>query len=193
MYKSNNVVYCDSIGNSEVIVRYPQNGDVEAMLKYINAISKEKTYITWQGEEISLKHEQIYLKNQLKRIKKNETVQLLLFVNSELSGISAIDLGERIKSHIGVFGITIAQKYHGKGFGKLLMKLILEEASRGLSKLKMITLEVFAENEKAIKMYKNFGFIQYGKLPKGNLYKGKLVDDIQMYKNVEINQSDSNV
>lgn len=184
MYKSNNVVYCDNIGNLEVVIRYPQNGDVEAMLKYINAISKEKTYITWQGEEISLKHEQKYLNKQLKRIKKNETVQLLLFINGELSGISAIDLGERIKSHVGVFGITIAQKYRRKGFGKLLMKLTLEEAYKNLVKLKIVTLEVFAENEKAIKMYKDFGFIKYGKLPKGNLYKGKLVDDIQMYKNV---------
>lgn len=193
MYKSNNVVYCDRIGNPEVIVRYPQNGDVGAMLRYINAISKERTYITWQGEEISLKHEQKYLKNQLERIKKHETVQLLLFVNDELSGISAIDLGKRIKCHIGVFGITIAQKYRGKGFGKLLTKLTLEEASKNLVKLKIITLEVFAENEKAIKMYKGFGFIEYGKLPKGNLYKGKLVDDIQMYKNVEVNQLGPNV
>lgn len=193
MNKPNNVVFSQNIGNLEVTVRYPQNGDVQAMLKYINAISKEKTYITWQGEEISLKHEQKYLKKQLEKIKKNETVQLLLFVNGELSGISAIDLGERIKSHIGVFGITITQKHRGKGLGKLLMKLTLEETSKNLVKLKIITLEVFAENEKAIKMYKDFGFIEYGKLPKGNLYKGKLVDDTQMYKNVEVNQLDSNV
>lgn len=187
MYKSNNVVYCDNIGNLEVIVRYPQKGDVKAMLNYINVLSKEKTYITWQGEKISLKHEQKYLKNQLEKIKKHETVQLLLFVNKDLSGISAIDLGKRIKSHIGVFGITIAQKYRGKGFGKLLMKLTLEEASKNLVKLKIMTLEVFAENEKAIKMYKDFGFVEYGKLPKGNLCRGKLVDDIQMYRNINVN------
>lgn len=184
MSKLNNVVYHNNNENLEVIVRYPKNGDAEAMLNYINTISKEKTYIIWQGEQTSLKEEQKYLMNQLEDINKHETVQLLLFVNNELSGISAIGLGKKIKSHVGVFGITISKKYRGKGFGKLLTKLVLKEAVKNLTKLKIVTLEVFTENKKALKMYENFGFIEYGKLPKGNLYKGKLVDDIQMYKNI---------
>ena len=179
-----NAIHKEIIDGLSVSIRYPESDDTKIMCDYINEISKEKTYITWQGEKISLEHEGKYLKGQLEKIKKNETTQLLLFVNGELSGISAIDLGERVKSHIGVFGITITQKYRGKGLGKLLMKLTLEEALNNLPKLKIITLEVFAENEKAINMYKNFGFIEYGKLPGGNLYKGKLLDDIQMYKNV---------
>ena len=72
----------------------------------------------------------------------------------------------------------------GKGLGKLLMKLVLEEASKNIPNLKIVTLECFAENEKAINLYKSFGFIAYGRLPKGNYYKGRFVDDIQMYKNV---------
>jgi RimJ/RimL family protein N-acetyltransferase len=178
-----NVVYKEIVDGLSVLIRYPESGDTKIMCDYINEISQEKTYITWQGEEISLEHEDKYLKKQIERIKKNETVQLLLFVDGELSGISAIDLGNRVKSHIGVFGITITQKYRGKGFGKLLMKLILEQASKNLPKLKLVTLEVFAENKKAIYMYEKFGFVEYGKLPGGNLYKGKMVDDIQMYKN----------
>lgn len=83
---------------------------------------------------------------------------------------------------IGRFGITIVNKYRGKGLGKLLMKLILNEACQNLPKLKIVTLEVFAENQKALKMYKNFGFTQYGRLPKGNQYRGKFVDDVLMYK-----------
>ena len=148
-----NAIHKEIIDGLSVSIRYPESGDTKIMCDYINELSKEKTYITWQGEEISLEHEEKYLKGQLEKIKKNETVQLLLFVNGELSGISAIDLGERVKSHIGVFGITITQKYRGKGLGKLLMKLTLEEALNNLPKLKIITLEVFAENEKAIKMY----------------------------------------
>ncbi|KKR63453.1 hypothetical protein A2210_02530 [Candidatus Woesebacteria bacterium RIFOXYA1_FULL_40_18] len=62
------------------------------------------------------------------------------------------------------------------------MKLVLNEAKK-LPKLKIVTLQVFAENGKAVKMYEDFGFKEYGRLPEGNLYKGKLVDDILMYKN----------
>lgn len=178
-----NIVYKGKIdGTLDAVIRYPRDGDVKAMCDYINTLSKEKTYITYQGEQIALKDEEKYLKGQLERINKKETVQLLVFVNDELSGISSIDLGKRIQNHRGGFGITIVNKYRGKGLGKLLMKLILNEASKNLPKLKIVTLEVFAENQKAIKMYKNFGFIRYGRLPKGVQHKSKFVDNILMYK-----------
>ena len=164
-----------------IVVRYPRTSDVEDMWKYINILSKEKTYITYQGEKISLKHEKEYLKGQLEKIEKKECAQLLLFTGKKLAGISSIDLGGRIEAHIGVFGITILKEFRGLGLGKLLMKLVLNEAKK-LPKLKIVTLQVFAENGKAAKMYKDFGFIEYGRLPKGNQYRGRFVDDILMYK-----------
>lgn len=166
----------------DIVVRYPQATDLMAMWRYINILSKEKTYITFQGEKISLKHEREYLKGQLEKIEKKESAQLLLFTGKKLAGISSIDLNNRIQAHVGVFGITILKEFRGIGFGKLLMKLVLNEAKK-LPKLKIVTLQVFAENGKAVKMYEDFGFKEYGRLPEGNLYKGKLVDDILMYKN----------
>jgi RimJ/RimL family protein N-acetyltransferase len=184
MSEPKGIVYHEVVQGFDVVVRYPQDRDAKVMCDYINVISEEKTYTTWQGERILLKDEEKYLKGQLERIDKDEVVQLLMFVNGELSGISEVGLDKKIKSHVGGFGISIAKKYRGRGFGKLLTKLILEESSKKLVKLKIITLEVFAENEKAIKMYKNFGFIEYGRLPKGLLFKGEPVDEIQMYKSV---------
>jgi RimJ/RimL family protein N-acetyltransferase len=34
-------------------------------------------------------------------------------------------------------------------------------------------------------MYQKFGFIEYGTLPKGILYKGEYIDEIKMYKEVK--------
>lgn len=164
-----------------ILVRYPEISDIKVMCDYINTLSKEKTYITWQGEEIKLKDEEKYLKSQLEKFKKSQSVQLLLFVDNKLSGISSVDMKERIQSHVGTFGITIIKEHRGKGLGKLLTKLVFDEVKK-LKSLKIITLEVFAENEKAIKMYEKFGFKEYGKLPLGNQYKGKLIDDILMSK-----------
>lgn len=184
MTKPSNTVYHEIVDCLDIVVRYPQEGDAMVMCDYINILSKEKTYITWQGEKLKLEDEEKYLVKQLKNIKNKETAQLLLFVNNGLAGISSIDLGSKVHSHIGTFGISISKEHRGKGLGRLLMKLVLEEALKNLTKLKIITLEVFAENEKAIEMYKDFGFIEYGKLPKGNKYKGRLVDDVLMFKNV---------
>lgn len=173
-----------NLNGLNVLLRYPKQGDAKLMCDYINILSKEKTYITWQGEKIKLTDEQKYLDKQIKRFKSKESVQLLLFVNNNLSGISSIDLGERVQDHIGSFGISILKEFRGMGLGKLLMKNILDEANKNLPRLKIITLEVFADNKKAISMYKSFGFKEYGKLPDGNKYKGKFVDDILMYKKI---------
>jgi RimJ/RimL family protein N-acetyltransferase len=182
MNKSGNIIYNGTMQGFDVTVRYPQKEDLASMHTYINEISKEKTYITYQGEQISLEDEEKYLNGQLEKINKNEVVQLLLFVNNEFSGVSEIKLGQRVENHVGTFGITISQKYRGKGFGKLLMKCVLEESSKNLPTLRLVILKVFAENEIAKKMYESFGFKENGRLPKGIQYRGKDVDEIEMYK-----------
>ena len=175
-------VYKGNCDNLDILIRYPQDGDAYAMCNYINTLSQEKTYITYQGEKISLTSEEKYLKKQLIAFKDHKSAQLLLFVNGKLSGISSVDMQEKVKKHIGVFGISISKEYRGMGLGKQLMKYVLDEAINNLNGLRIISLEVFAENENAIKMYKNFGFVEYGHLPEGNNYKNKFVDDILMYK-----------
>lgn len=173
-----------TLNNLNINVRYPIKTDAQIMCDYINTLSKEKTYIAMQGEVVKLQDEKKYLNNQLKRIKTKESVQLLLFVNNELAGITSIDLKNRVHSHIGTLGISILKKYRGIGLGKILMEQIIDQAIRNLKKLKIITLEVFAKNSNAISMYKSFEFKEYGMLPRGNMYKGKFLDDILMYKTI---------
>lgn len=168
----------------DIVIRYPKISDAKLMCDYINTISKEKTYITLQGEKVSFKEEKEYVSGQVKKIKERKTVQLLLFVNNKLSGISSVDLGKRIQKHVGNFGISISKEQRGKGLGKLLTKLVLEEATKIIKNLKIVTLAVFTENKKAIRLYTKFGFKKYGLLPKGNKYKGKFVDDVLMYKEI---------
>ncbi len=179
------VVYKDKFGsNLSLVIRYPRSGDAKTMCDYINKLSKEKTYITYQGEKITLKEEEEYLKSQLEKIKKHKSVQFLVFVDNKLSGISSIDLGKRVERHVGVLGISLAKQFRGRGLGKLLTKLVLSEAKENLPELKIVTLEVMDVNPVAIKLYKSFGFKEYGKLPKGNYYKNDYVNVDLMYKEI---------
>jgi RimJ/RimL family protein N-acetyltransferase len=172
-----------SKGN-KIIIRYPVKGDVEQMRDYINSLSKEQTFIRFQGEQVTLGHETKYLNRQLKRIVKKTTVELFVFCNNKLIGISSIDMKDKTESHEGVFGISIANEYRGEGIGKIFMKMVLEEAERHMPQLRIITLGIFGGNVIAKSMYEKFGFKEYGRLPKGVLHKGKYVDHIYMYKNI---------
>lgn len=168
--------------NRSLLFRYPSEEDVEVMRDYINALSKERTYIRFQGEQVSLEDEKEYLKHQLEKIEKREAVVLLVFADQRLVGISSIEMQDKIEGHIGVLGISIAKDYRGEGIGFLLMKYILEEAAKKLKNLEMVTLYVFSNNAIAKKMYDKMGFIEYGLLPKGVKLANEYADQILMYK-----------
>ncbi|MEZ0536694.1 GNAT family N-acetyltransferase [Caldicellulosiruptoraceae bacterium PP1] len=59
--------------------------------------------------------------------------------------------------HSAAIGIMVHKNYQGKGIGKALMKTVLDLADNWLM-LKRIELGVFADNERAIKLYKSLGF-----------------------------------
>jgi len=170
---------------SDILIRYPSKNDAQAMCDYINALSREQTFVRFQGEEISLEFESKYLEEQLQKIKDKKTVQLLVFCESKLIGISGIDMKDKTESHEGVFGVSLADKYRGEGIGKKLMQLTFDEAVKNIPQLGIVTLGVFGKNFLAIDMYKKFGFKEFGRLPNGVFRKGEYDDHVYMYKKVK--------
>lgn len=166
----------------EIIIRYPNETDVLSMQKYINEISKERTYISFQGEQLSFDEENDYLIKQLKKIQDKKSVQLLVFYHDDLIAMSDVNLDQKNHSHIGIFGISLKKEFRGEGVGKILMKKVIGEAKKDIRNLKIICLGCFASNTKACEMYRSFGFKEYGFLPGGVMYQGREGDYIEMYK-----------
>lgn len=168
----------------DIVIRYLEKGDEVEMTRYINELSKEKTFITFQGEEITFEGEKEYSDGFLKKIEEKKAIKLLVIHNSKIVGISDINMGERTAKHIGIFGITVAKEVRGKGVGRILMELTLKEAIKEIPTLKIVTLEVFAKNSIAKRIYEAFGFIKYGNLPNGITRNNAFEDAILMYKNI---------
>lgn len=168
----------------DIIIRYAKDGDAPLMQEYINTLSKEQTYIRFQGEQVSLEEEEKYLKEQLEKMNKHKAVLLLVFYNDQLVGNSGVDLSDRVDAHVGVFGISVADGYRKDGIGSLLMDCVLQEAEKELPDLKIATLGVFSNNPFAKSMYERKGFKEYGNLPEGVLHKEQFVDHIYMYKKI---------
>lgn len=169
----------------EILVRYPKQEDLQQMLGYINTISSEKTFILFQGEQVTLEEEKEYLESQLKKIENNKSVNLLVFDNDKLIAISDLGMRDKAEKHIGYFGISVAKDYRGKGIGGLLMDLVIKESEKNLEGLEIIVLSVFGDNTVAQNMYKKFGFQEFGNLPGGILHADIPVDHIYMYKKVD--------
>lgn len=169
----------------DILVRYPEMSDLKKLLDYINKLSDERTFITYQGEHENLKSEGKWLKGQLKNVENKKTVYLLVFYGDKLIGSCEIHLGDKVEKHIGVLGITIAKEFRGDGLGKILMNLVMTEAKKELSDLKIITLEVYSTNNVAKSLYKKMGFVEYGLLRDGIARNNTFEDCILMYKKID--------
>lgn len=165
-----------------ILLRYPTMRDVKAMQNYINALSRERTFINRQGERFSYSDEKKYVQAEIERIKKNKSVFLLLFSGRRLIGCGGIALRDGAMSHQASLGISIAKEFRDQGLGTLLMEYLHREAKKRLKGIRIITLAVFANNPRAIALYKKFGFKEHGLLRKGLFRRGTYVDEMYMHR-----------
>ncbi|MBI2013567.1 MAG: GNAT family N-acetyltransferase [Candidatus Colwellbacteria bacterium] len=180
----NKIVWRGKIDGKDIIIRYPKISDAKTARNFINKISKEKSFLMIQGKQLSLKEEKKLLKKWIKDIKRKSMIKLMALHKNEIIGSTDIHLNSGAQKHIGGLGAAVAKDFRGKGLGKLLMKLLLQESRENLKELKIITLEVFAINKIAKNLYKKFGFKEYGRLPRGLFRRNKYTDGILMYKKI---------
>jgi putative acetyltransferase len=81
--------------------------------------------------------------------------------------------------HIASLGMTIMREYQGKGIGKKLMENILDLADNWLMLIR-IELDVTEDDERAIRLYRSFGFDVEGKKKYSIIKNGKYEDVLLM-------------
>lgn len=168
----------------EVTIRPPTWGDVQVALQYINALSREDTYITFSGEQLTYSQEEKHVKDCIDKISKGDMVKLMCFVDGELAGVcdAVRDVQYRTRQlHCATIGLTVAQKYRGLGIGELLLKECIREAKEKLTGVTILHLSAYAPNVVAQNLYKKLGFIEHSRMPKGVYYKGEYHDHIGMH------------
>ena len=161
--------------------RPPEQTDLHQVLTYINELIAEDTYIIMSGEPVTELEENSYLTTLLKEISQKQAVAFYVFDGDKLVANGQIKKRVRRLSHIGDFGITVAKGYRQDGAGSQLMKMLLGEAKK--IGVKIVTLEVFSNNERACHVYQKMGFTEFGVLPKSVVHRGETINLIQMYKN----------
>ena len=166
------------------VIRTPELVDVESAHRYVNRISQERTFISFQGEEVSLEDEQRFIESAIQKQREGKGIKLFLVVEGEVMGISSIELMVRSESHVGIFAISIDQSLRGEGLGRKLMETVIEQAEKLLTDMHIIKLTVKAPNQVARDLYIKLGFKEYGLLPEGTRQNDELVDEVLMYKPV---------
>ncbi len=150
----------------EALLRNGDGADGAAVLEVFNLAHEETDYLLTYSDENSFTREQEAQFLEEKTKSPNE-IEIIAIVDEKVVGTAGIDaIGKKYKvKHRADFGISLLKEYWGLGLGKELTKACIQCAKEaGYSQME---LNVVAENERAISLYRSLGFVEFGRNPKG--------------------------
>lgn len=147
-------------------IRNGIESDGRAVFECFNLTHEETDFLLSYPEENSCdaESEGIFLK---KKTESENEIELVAEVDGKIVGTAGINaVGEKYKvRHRAELGISVAKDFWGLGIGRALIAACIECArSAGYIQLE---LNAVAENKRAISLYEKFGFLEYGRNPKG--------------------------
>jgi putative acetyltransferase len=83
------------------------------------------------------------------------------------------------RRHVGQLGMAVRDDWQGKGVGTALMHAALDLADKWLN-LERLELDVYTDNEAAVRLYQKFGFVIEGTLVRFAFRDGRYVDAYTM-------------
>ncbi len=89
-------------------------------------------------------------------------------------GLITFPQGPR-RRHAAKLGMAVRDDWQGKGIGSALMQAAVDMADKWLNILRL-ELEVYTDNEPAVRLYKKFGFVVEGTLRCFGYRDGEFVD-----------------
>ena len=87
--------------------------------------------------------------------------------------------GLATEAHRIKMGMGIEQAYRGQGYGRALLATAVLWA-RNRARLSWIDLQVFSSNQRAVQLYRRFGFEELGSVSDAFRYKGESITNILM-------------
>jgi len=153
-------------GGTELLVRNAVASDARALRDVMQRTHSETDYLLSYPDEQSVDDEQ-EARSLAETERSDNEVELVAVLGGRIvgsAGITAVG-GRRKVVHRARFGISILKEYWGLGIGRALMEACIDCARRaGYTQLE---LEVVADNQRAVSLYRRAGFEEYGRNPRG--------------------------
>ena len=150
----------------EALIRNGDAPDGLAVFENFNQTHEETDYLLSYPDENSHDPEQEARFLEEKAKSPNE-IELVAVVDGKVAGTAGIEaVGKKDKvKHRAEFGISVLKAYWGLGLGRALAGACIRCAREaGYDQLE---LNVVADNDRAVSLYKSLGFEAYGRNPRG--------------------------
>lgn len=142
------------------IIREAVPDDAEKMISYLNQVGGESDNLLIGENEFTVPIEGVKRKLAMSKDSENSIVLIALendqiIARAELEGYYPARIRHRAK-----FSISVKKEYWNQGIGTEMIKRIFEQAKN--LKIRIIELEVIADNERGINLYHKMGFVDIG-------------------------------
>lgn len=146
------------------IIREARIDDAKNLLAYLQQVGSESDNLTFDAKGLPFTEEQErqYLDS---RMCSHNNITLLALEGERIIGSLGIDTPSSGRlSHRGEMGISVLKECWGQGVGSALLEAMLSWIHNHPTGLRKIDLTVREDNERAIALYKKFGFQEEGKV-----------------------------
>ena len=162
-----------------LVIRPACKEDAAALLAYVNATAGESDNLSFglNEFEMTVEQEEAFLE---KVQKTPDSTYLIGVADGEI--ICAGNLNAHVRkrfAHKCSIGMSVRKAYWGQGVGYALLRALIDFA-KSTGTLELMHLEVRADNERAIALYKKAGFVETGRFPKDIKINGEYFDALFM-------------
>lgn len=167
-----------------IILREANGDDAGRVIKYTQSVASESDYLTFGKGEFNPR-----LEDEARFIESCNNLRNSLFLiaedDGEIIGCLTFTGGSRSRvGHFGEFGITVLRRYWGLGLGKILINHLIQWAKE-TNIVRKINLKVRADNLKAIRLYRKFGFIKEGTISRFFYHNNRFYDVSVMGREID--------
>lgn len=157
-----------------VVIRQAEEKDVQGVIDVMDSVASEGEYAP--AERISDRQREFITKSTRDRVGLLAVAEIY----GRIVGECSLEPKRYWSSsqHVVDLGINIIGDFRGIGIGKAMMDYMIGWAKeKGYEK---VTLSVFSTNQRAINLYKKFGFKIEGMKKKEYKINGEYVDEVLM-------------
>ena len=169
----------------QVAVRAAVPDDAQAMLDYMRGSIDEVTqFIMTTPEEFTytLTQERAMIAGVDPAAGE---LWLMAFDGERVVGsLNCHTLKRKRRAHVGQLGMTLEADYRGQGLGTAMLGALVDWAERH-PVLEMLLLSVYADNARAISLYRRCGFVEAGRVPQETKFgPDDYRDEVTMWRDV---------
>ncbi len=143
-----------------VIYRKAMCDDAKEMLSHLSCVGRETDNLSYDERTFCISEERE--RRFIERFEKSKNDLMLAALDeNRIIGNGIVERNRVARyNHRAELSITVLREYWGRGIGSRLMELMIDFAKE--TGIEILYLEVRSDNERAIALYKKFGFSRIG-------------------------------